>query len=152
MQTAHWHKTDLCHRGIILNDDCFYISFRFLCVSLTMPLWVLFFFYPSLCCFFSFHFHQDFPRRRLTLIHTHVPPTAPSVSSICLLWFLKPVDFTNRGSVFGCVLFPLQLILWSSEHRGFLVARDSFEEYHRALSLRQNTNVLLVHLPSLLSI
>lgn len=49
MQTAltqDWPRLSHCRRGIILNDDCFYISLHFLCVPLTMPLF--YFLSPSL--------------------------------------------------------------------------------------------------------
>lgn len=40
--TQDWPRLSRCHRGIILNDDCFYISLHFLCASLTMPLWLIY--------------------------------------------------------------------------------------------------------------
>lgn len=109
---------------------------------------------PSLspiCCSLSTNTHP----------HTHVPPTAPPASTICLLWSLRPDDSTNRRL---CVLLLLLCPLLSAAPAVEFSGQDrttswvvclwySFEELHRVfffLSASQRTNFSSVHLSALM--
>lgn len=104
-------RLNCCHRGIILNDDYFYISLHFLCVSPTMPLWLYFQSY-FLCCSPS-TLSWWVPRPTPEPIQTTL--TASPESCMHPSYFLEATETEARCS--GLLVFSLQLMHYSAMNR-----------------------------------